>query len=250
MRKKASILIVDDNASLCDAVADILELKGYNVTTANDGQAAISKVEESPFDMICLDIKMPVMDGVETYKKIKQLRPETVTMMMTAYAVEDLIQDALNEGAFGVIYKPFDFEQLIDIIEEAQRRKAGALILVVDNDPKTSKMLISRLNDSNYRIGIARDGEEAIEMAGEQVYDIIFIELILPGINGLETYLSLKKINPEAIAIMMTSDPQEMTELVNKAINNGAYTCLYKPIDMDKVVRLIDKITEAKKQKA
>ena len=68
----------------------------------------------------------------------------------------------------------------------------------------------------------------------------------LPTINGLETYLTIKKINPQIIAIMMTGYRQEMAELVQEAINNNAYTCLYKPLDIEILLELIDKILKVK----
>ena len=123
MGDKASILIVDDNASMYKTLSFILARKGYAVTTAKDGLEAIVRVEEHPFDMIFLDIKMLPMDGVETYKRIRQVRPEAVVMMMTAYAVEHLIQEALEEGACGVVYKPLDIEKVLGLIERAGEAK-------------------------------------------------------------------------------------------------------------------------------
>jgi len=133
MKEKASpsagsghrILIVDDNASLCRTMSLVLGRRGYAVTTAKDGPQAISWVKENPFDMILMDIKMPLMDGVETYRRIKKIGPEAVVMMMTAYAVEDLVQKALQEGAYGIIYKPLDIEKVIAVIEEARQAKEG-----------------------------------------------------------------------------------------------------------------------------
>jgi DNA-binding NtrC family response regulator len=70
-----------------------------------------------------MDIKMPLMDGVETYKRIKAIHPEVAVIMMTAYAVEDLVAEALKEGARGVIYKPLDFERTVGLIEETRRER-------------------------------------------------------------------------------------------------------------------------------
>ena len=120
MKEKASILIVDDNINLCKTLSSILGHKGYAVATAQDGLEAIVRVKEQPFDMIFIDIKMPPIDGVETYRRIKKIRPEAMVMMMTAYAVEDLVQEALQEGAYGITYKPLDIERVVAVIEEAR----------------------------------------------------------------------------------------------------------------------------------
>jgi DNA-binding NtrC family response regulator len=120
MEEKASILIVDDDISLCKIMTLILGRKGYAVTTAQDGAEAIERVKEKAFDMIFMDIRMLPMNGVETYKRIKKIRPEAVVMMMTAYAVEDLVQEALQEGAYGITYKPLDIKRVITVIEEVR----------------------------------------------------------------------------------------------------------------------------------
>jgi len=125
--KKASVLIVDDNISLDKTMSFVLGRKGYAVATAKDGPGAIARVEERPFDIIFMDIKMPLMDGVETYKRIKGVNPEAVVVMMTAYAVEDLVREALQEGAYGVIYKPLNLEEVLRLVDEVweRKRKAG-----------------------------------------------------------------------------------------------------------------------------
>ena len=246
MEEKSSILIVDDNVSLCKTMSLVLERKGYAVTTAGDGSEAIKRVKKSPFDMVFLDIKMPLMDGVETYKRIKKVRSEVVVVMMTAYAVEDLVQAALQEGAYGIIYKPLDIEKVVALIEEAKKTKQGTFILVVDDDPGMCTTLKNILNKRSYEVSIAHTGEEAITLAQEKVHAIIFIDMKLPTINGLETYLAIKKVNPRAMAIMMTAYPLEMSDLVEQALNNHAYTCLYKPLDMEKLLRLVDEVRQRK----
>jgi len=249
MEKRTNILIVDDNISLAKTTSLILKRKGYEVTTAPDGLAAIKKMKERPFDLIFMDIKMPLMDGVQTYRKIKKIRPETIVIMMTAYAVENLVAEALKEGAYGIIYKPLDIEKMISLIGKSRKKKQGALILIVDDDPGTCTTLKNILLKKGYRVGIAHNGEKAITMTQEKTYDIVFIDLKLPTINGLEVYLKIKEIDPKLVAIMMTAYRKGMTDLVEEALNSDAYTCIYKPLNMEEMLRLIEEILE-KKHKA
>ncbi|MDY6875441.1 MAG: response regulator [Chloroflexota bacterium] len=243
---KSHILIVDDNKSLCRTISLILGHKGYAVATARDGQEAIERVKERSFDVIFLDIKMLPMDGVETYKKIKKIRPESTVIMMTAYAVENLIQDALQEGAYGIIYKPLDIEKVLALVEQVRNARQGALVLVVDDDPGTCITFKNILVKKGYEVGVAHTGEEAIVMVQERAYDVTFIDIRLPTINGLETYLAIKNVSPEAVVIMMTAYRQEVTGLVEEALHNTAYTCLYKPLEMKEVLMLIHEICERK----
>ena len=224
----------------------VLKRKGYEVSIANDGFEAIDTVKEEFFDIIFMDIKMPVLNGVETYKKIKEIKEKIIIIMMTAYAVEDLIQDALKEGAYGVIYKPLDFEKILSLIEESKDTKQGGLILIVDDDPGTCKTLENVLTKKGYDVVISNTGEDAITKAKEKIFDIIFIDMKLPTLNGLETYLELKKINPKLIAIVITAYHQEMDDLVQEAMNNSAYTCLTKPINIEDMLVLINEILTKK----
>ena len=95
-------------------------------------------------------------------------------------------------------------------------------------------------------MGIAHTGEEAIAAIQEKPYDIILIDMKLPTINGLETYLAIRETNPKIVAIIITGYRQEVTDLVEQALRNNAYTCLYKPLDIEELLRLIEGIWQKK----
>jgi len=246
MTEPVRILIVDDDESMNKSMALVLIRKGYDVAVSYNGPDAIGKVRSQPFDIIFMDIKMPVMDGVETFEKIREIRPDAVVMMMTAYAVEDLIQRALREGAYGIIYKPLDIKKTLTTIEEIKKKKEGMLIMVVDDDPATTSSLRVILENKGHRVGIALTGEQALQMAREKLYDTIFIDMKLPTINGLQTYLAIKKINPGVIAVIMTGYRQETAALVEIATKESAYSVLYKPFDMESLLKIVDEIGKKK----
>ena len=101
--RKANILVVDDNNALAEGIADVLDAKGYHVSVANDGFAALELVRKDPFDIVLVDIRMPGMNGVETYRGIKEVRPKIKAIMMTAYSVEDLVEEAIQEGVCKIL---------------------------------------------------------------------------------------------------------------------------------------------------
>jgi len=111
---------VDDNSELRETLADILELAGFDVESAGGGKEAIMRVKERFFDVVVLDIKLPGINGVDTFKVIKKISPKTRAIMMSAYAMEALINEALNACAFTVLYKPFEPDKLLDLIEKAK----------------------------------------------------------------------------------------------------------------------------------
>lgn len=125
MEENVAVLIVDDNVSLCKSMSLVLRRKGYAVTVARNGLEAVERVRECPFEMILLDIKMPVVDGVETYRRIRKIRSDAVVMMMTAYSVDDLAREAIEEGAQGVLCKPPDMQEILTLIEKARKHETA-----------------------------------------------------------------------------------------------------------------------------
>ncbi len=250
MSASGSIMIVDDNVNLCRTLSYILQGKGYDVTIANDGSEAIEKARvRKCFDIVFMDIKMPMMDGVETYKQIKKIIPEITVVMMTAYTADDLIQKALEEGAYAVIYKPIDIDKAITLLEKAKEQRSRALILVVDDDTATCTTFKKILKKQGYNVGIAQTGEEAIALVREEIYDIHFIDMKLPTIDGLETHQTIRKIRPEAITIIITAYAEEKHEQINAALQESAYSCFSKPLDMPAVLGLIEEVLEKKRNR-
>ena len=243
MPNQTSVLVVDDDTNFCTTLSNILGKKGYATATAGSGQRAIEIVKEKPVDVILMDIKMPVMNGVEAYKSIKQIRPSAVIIFMTAFSVEELVKDAIKEGAYAVIKKPFNIDTVVNMIEKSRN---GALLAVVDDDPNIGKTMKNVLERKGYSITTCQTGEEAIALAKDRPRNIFFIDMKLPVLNGLETYLEIRKANPEAVVVMMTAYRQEMDEMVRQAIEKGAYSCLYKPFDMDEAIKIIEEISKKK----
>jgi two-component system, NtrC family, response regulator HydG len=237
--KKTSVLIVDDNENFRNTLSKVLDKKGYDTTTAESGFHALELMKAEAFDTVLLDIRMPVMNGVETYKKIKEVRTGTVVIIMTAFSVDDLIREAVKEGVYAVVRKPLDIEVVINMIEKA---KNGALIAVVDDDPEICRTMKNILEKRGYSVITCATGEEAISLAKETQHNIFFIDIKLPLLNGLEVYTEIKKLNPNAVAVFQTAYREETRDLVKQALEKGAYACLYKPFDMEKVFEIIDEV--------
>ncbi len=245
MDKKTNVMIVDDDANFRHTLANILAKKGYTTFVAQGGLQALELVRTKAIDFILMDIKMPVMDGVETYKKLKIIKPGIKVILMSAFSVEDLIKDALKQGVYAVVRKPFDAGTIINMMEKSQN---GAFVAIVDDDPNIGETMKSILEKKGYSVSTCLTGEEAIALARDRRQDIFCIDMKLPVLNGLETYLEIKEINPKAVVIMVTAYRQEADELVKQAIENGAYTCLYKPLDMDEVIKIIGEISKRMRQ--
>lgn len=244
MSEKLRVLVVDDNEEFCKNVTDILELKGYEVVSAYDGFKGLEAVKENGFDLVLMDIKMPVMDGVEAYRKIKEIAADTPVIMVTAFTVEDLIREALQQGAYGSLKKPIDFDQLLELIEQATGK--GTMILVADDDENLCANIQEVLSDKGYRVSVAYDSNEAIDKAEKHNFDIMLLDMKLPALNGLETHLAIREFRPDVVTIIIADCEQKTSELVQRVLQKSVYTCLEKPIDMDRLVSLLAQIKAQK----
>ena len=112
----SKILVVDDDASVREAVKAILN-KNYDIATASNALQAYRYLSENKVALVLLDIKMPEICGVEALKEIKNNHPETVVVMMTAYASDDTVKKAMSLGASGFIMKPFDVYELRNFVD-------------------------------------------------------------------------------------------------------------------------------------
>ena len=239
MNDKLTVLVVDDNEDLLETFAMILKRRGFSVQTADNGVSAVDRFKEQSFDVILMDIVMPEMNGVEAFKKIKEIQPGASIILMTAYSEEELIQTAKDEGAHQIIHKPIRIDQLIELINEAA---ASQPILVVDDDADICETLTKVLELQGYEVLMAGSGEEAVTISQEKTCQMAFIDVKLPNIDGLETLLRLKDINPEILTIMMTGFRNEVKEALDKAQAASAITCLYKPFDPTEAADIVKKI--------
>ena len=244
MKKTFTILLADDNKEFTENLRDILELKGYSVLTASDGFQALETIKISSVDLILMDIKMPVMNGVETYKKIKKIIPNIPVIMLTAFALEELIQESIKEGAFACLKKPLNFTELFSTIEQAIHK--GSMILVVDDDENLCKNLLEILTPKGYRVSFATDSLSAIEKVKKNTYDILLLDMKLPPLNGLETYLNIHQISPNVVVVIITGFLVEMEQMTDITWENGAYALLEKPISIDNLLSMLTKIADLK----
>ncbi len=112
------ILIVDDDRSSCEILSKLLALRGYRVDVAYDGYTALDLIREQDYGLALIDYRMPGMDGVELYRRIRQLRPEMVGVFVTGFPTIDTVYPAIAVGVQRVIPKPAGSGELLSVIEE------------------------------------------------------------------------------------------------------------------------------------
>lgn len=114
-----NVLLVDDEKDFVESLAQRLELRGFNVKTAFDGPGAIDKIKEHNFDVIILDVQMPGLSGIDTFKEIKKIEQISQIIMLTGHATVETAIEGMKIGAFDYLMKPTDTKELINKIENA-----------------------------------------------------------------------------------------------------------------------------------
>ena len=116
---KISVLLVDDEKDFVESLAERLQIRDFNVTTALSGDEALKLVEDSDFDVIVLDVQMPGKSGVETLKEIKNLEQLSQVIMLTGHATVKTAIEGMKSGAYDYLMKPTDTDELIEMINKA-----------------------------------------------------------------------------------------------------------------------------------
>jgi CheY-like chemotaxis protein len=119
--KQVKVLLVDDEPDFAQTVAFRLRSKGYNVQYAPSGEAGLELIKKEKPDIVFLDLKMPVMDGVETLKKIREFDKDLPVVMISAFVNDQKFQEARTYGFSGVFYKGKDLEESLLLLESAIR---------------------------------------------------------------------------------------------------------------------------------
>ena len=124
MNKNFHIMIVDDEESMREFLTIMLHREGYQVDAVGDGAQAVSRLREQDYDLIISDIKMPRLDGFELLKFVKEHTPDTAMIMITAFSSTEEAVEAMKQGAYDYITKPFKNEEIRLIIKNALERRS------------------------------------------------------------------------------------------------------------------------------
>jgi DNA-binding response OmpR family regulator len=135
----AKILVVDDEDAARVTLADILRLEGYAVSEAANGVEALDHLRASCFDLMLLDIRMPVMDGIEVLQRASEISPETLVILLTAHGSMESAIEALRQGAYDYLTKPSSPQEILSSVAGGLSRRAEIL---------RKRLLLNQLDDS------------------------------------------------------------------------------------------------------
>jgi CheY-like chemotaxis protein len=235
MNQNLRILIVDDDHRMTRTLADILSLSGHEAQEAWSGPDALEKARTLNFDCVLTDIKMPGMDGVELHRKLRAAQPGLPVVLMSAYASDELIHMGLDEGVVGVFEKPLDINHLLGFFTSLAKNR---IIVIVDNDPVFCQTLDDILKVRGFKVMQITDPHVDVEQmtSGAQV---VLLDLKLNGVSGVDVLKGIRRNCPTLPVILVTGHREEMSNLIQGAVDIDAFTCLYKPLEIPQPLQIL-----------
>ncbi len=233
---KLRILVVDDDQAMVSTLRDILLATGHDVDVPHSGTEGMDLVGEPRPDGILMDIRMPGPNGVEAFREIKRLSPQSFVIFMTAYSDSSLVEEAEAEGAVEVLPKPLDLERLLRLIAATAERTA---ILVVDDDRAFCESLADALEIQGCDVRRAQTLDEALEIYGREPRRATVLDMRLDrGHTGLDAIPLLRRLNPRGVIVLMTGF-SELVEEMRGGLELSATACMTKPLEVDELLLTI-----------
>ena len=253
-------LVVDDNSNARTVIVDMLESMTFDVQDVSSGALAIDAIkmaagEGRPYDIVYLDWRMPDMDGLDTARRIKSLglpMPPTL-LMVTAFGREDLLREASAIGVENVLVKPVSASLLFDttmsvlgnVNPGGQRSSAapaegilqrllglrGKRILLVEDNEINQQVARELLEDSGLVVDVACDGQVALASVQRSDYDLVFMDMQMPVMDGLAATRAIRKIPRLAQLPVVAMTANAMEQDRRRCIDAGMNDAVIKPID-------------------
>jgi DNA-binding NtrC family response regulator len=243
MSENVKVLVVDDDRRMVKTICDILKTEGIETTAAFSGEEAVEIVRTEKPDCVLMDIRMPGIGGIEALRMMKQLDLHLPVVLMSANATGEQTEDAKRNGAYSVLTKPIDLQQVLSFFSLFKREKS---ILIVDDDPHFGKTLKDILQSRNYQVETEDDPEKVLDHMEEKYKLVVVLDLKLGNADGLDVLRDIRLRYPTKPVVLVTSCREEMTASIEKGLAIGAYTCLCKPLATEELIGIIREIRQNK----
>ena len=204
------LLLVDDHRMLREGLRRSMELYGFDVVAeGSDGEEGVRLAQALRPDVVLMDVSMPVLDGVEATRRIRQTCPDTQVVMLTMHADKDVLAKAIRCGAAGYLVKDCSTDEVADAVRAASNGEGTV-------SPEFAK---SMLREAKFPIP-DRPGESVISKRDEEV-----LQLVADGFSTVEVaqklYISIKTVKNHLASIYQKLDTADRTQAVVRAVRMG-----------------------------
>lgn len=221
---------MEDNIDNLVPAKKALEDAGYSVETAGNGREAVEAVRRYRFEVILMDIQMPVMDGCEATRHIREEEKEghIPIIAFTALNVKENREHYRAVGMDDCISKPFTRKGLIDTVERWIDRRP--VILVVDDLEENRRLIAEHLRKKNFKVVCARDGVDAIGVFTKMRVSLVLMDMEMPVMDGYTAARTIRGLQRGAAVPIIAMTAHEGEEEINRCLRAGCIDYLGKPL--------------------
>jgi two-component system, NtrC family, response regulator HydG len=231
------VLVVDDDHDNAHSLAELLELEGHRVQIAYSGADAVAVSKSTSFDLTFMDVMMPGMNGLESFVEIRRTQPKARVYMMTGYSVEDLLRQAVKQGALGVLEKPFDAEAVLRLTQSV-----GPGGLVVSTPGLTSfdtgQAIRSAIEEHG---GTCRHVKSMSELGQPHIDEVLVLDTKSSLIDAVGNYQQALRGGQTAPTVIVPSSDRFQSHAFAGIVGVEQTGVLRKPFDPDEVLALVQK---------
>ena len=242
------VLMVDDEEEFLQAVEPGLKRRGFDVATASSGGKALELLIPGSFDVVVLDVKMPGIDGVDTFREIKRVSPELPVILLTGHGNIQQAFETSREGVTDYLTKPCEVETLAQVlrgaVERTRRLQASQTVdegeidlLLVDDDEDFVRSVTPALERRGISVTAVRNGADAIDRAKNRRFEVALVDMVLPETDGLSVLDRLRRLDPFLQVIILTGNPRVGD--VRRGLGEGAFDYLTKPQPVEDLIRVV-----------
>lgn len=229
------ILVVDDDRDFAEALTDVLEAENHRVDYCHTGEDAVALFGRKNYDLSFMDVKLPRQNGVESFLEIRSRKPDARVVMMTGYSMGQLLQKAVEHGAWAVMHKPLDMLQVLELVEAVP---APSLAVIVDEEPGFIEALTLALAAAGLRAVRADAGADAVRTIGEGALDLVILDMRAPLFGMADVFEELLKQGLAAPAIIVTGEAPHGDSTLGCLCKMARVEWMLKPCDPGAVARL------------
>jgi len=245
--------MVDDEVDFLASTSAALARRGFEVATAPDGEQAQRLLIRNDYDVALLDVKMPGIDGVELFNWIKQQKPGLPVILLTGHGSINQAFETSRGGVSDYITKPCDIEIIAEKLRGVVQKNtplrfstsSAAMVvetLFIDDEKPLLDTLKSVLERRGMSVTTATSGEEGLKILEAKLFDVVVLDVKMPGLDGIEVLRRLKKSHPLVEVILLTGHPSVSAAM--EGVKLGANDYIVKPPDIEELSQKIHQAAE------
>ncbi|MFQ5605919.1 MAG: response regulator, partial [bacterium] len=243
------ILLVEDNLDNQKLTSKLLEKAGYDVDIAENGQLALEAVKRFHYDLIFMDIYMPIMDGFQATRKIRNWERRSgqsriPIIALTAHAVKGYREKCLEHEMDDYITKPVNKKNLLETTENWIDARPS--VLVVDDSLDNRNLIMHYLKQEDCKLIFAENGREAVEKFKQQTVTIVFMDMEMPIMNGYEATNSIRELQQGKDVPIIALTAHQGGRETRKCLEAGCTDFFSKPIRKKKLFEIYHRHLRAK----